>query len=54
MAEDNIVALRVVLDRGGEGQPSEFRQMSALCWGPEAKLAQLMESLSRGHALILF
>ena len=33
---------------------SEFRQMSALRWVPEAKLAQLMESLPYRHALILF
>lgn len=38
MAEDNIVALRVVLDGGGEGMPSEFRQTSALHWGPKAKM----------------
>jgi hypothetical protein len=54
MAEDGVVAIRVVLDRGGEGQPSKLRQSCALRRGSETELTQLAETLPGWHAFILF
>jgi len=54
MAEDGVVAIRVVLDRGGEGQSSKLHQTCAPHRGSETKLAQLAEALPGWHAFILF
>jgi hypothetical protein len=52
VAEDGIVALRVLVDGGVEREAGQFGQLSAL-HGPKAQLAQLAKMLPRWHALIL-
>ena len=53
MAEHGIEASRVVLHRGGERKAGEFGQSGVTNRRPELQIAQLLETVPGGHALIL-
>ena len=53
MAEHDVEASRVVLHHGGELKAGEFRQSGVTNRRPELQIAQLLEMVLGGHALIL-
>ena len=53
MAEHGVEVSRVVLHRGGEWKVGEFRQSGVTNRRPEPQIAQLIETVLGGHALIL-
>jgi hypothetical protein len=53
MAQHRVEAVGVVLDGGGELEPSQLRQTRAAnCW-PELEMAELLEALPGRHPLVL-
>lgn len=53
MAEHGVEASQVVLHRGGERKAGEFGQSGVTNRRPELQIAQLLEMVLGGHALIL-
>ena len=53
MAEHGVEVSQVVLHRGGERKAGEFGQSGVTNRRPELQIAQLLETVPGGHALIL-
>ena len=54
MAQHHIKAVGVLLHHSQEGEPGELGQAGPTNRWPEAEIAELLEALPAGHALVLF